>query len=111
MAISLDKATMNCPCGGTMHRGLTKWKGMMLRSWKCPDCKEVALHPVDADRALHINWARKRRSLDVRVRKVGSSLTLTIPKIVVDAAEIRAGQRAHWNMKNGSEKRLEVTVE
>lgn len=42
-----------------MERITTKWKGIPVRGWRCKKCNEEIIHPLDAQKALEIEKARK----------------------------------------------------
>lgn len=58
-------------------------KGVRLRSVKCSNCGERIIHPQDLSLLNHFNDL-KNRNFVVKLRVVGNSHTISIPKEMVD---------------------------
>lgn len=100
---TLEKAKVKCHCGGDTDRTVITWKNFPVRAWKCKKCDEEILHPLDAQKALELAKAIKNGELTVKVRRVGRSLTMTIPKKLAELFNLRAGEMAEWVVKGKSE--------
>lgn len=98
--MKLDKMKITCHCGGNTKKIDTTFKGIHVRAWKCLRCKERIIHPVDAQRALEILRANKNKELKVKVRKVGKSMTLTIPHSLIEVFKVGKGAMAKWEVSS-----------
>lgn len=58
-------------------------KGFELRAVECPKCQEKIVHPVDLHRLQEYNNL-KRKTYNVKLRMVGNSHAISIPKEIVD---------------------------
>ncbi|MBU4032488.1 MAG: hypothetical protein KKH41_04480 [Candidatus Thermoplasmatota archaeon] len=104
----MDKIKVQCPCGGATEKITTEWKGIPVRGWKCVKCGEEILHPLDAEKAMIIAMAIKNKELSVKIRKVGKSLTMTIPSKLVKYAELQEGTIANWGINSKKELVVEI---
>jgi hypothetical protein len=100
---SLEKAKIRCHCGGNTEKTVIKWRNFPVRAWKCKKCGEEILHPLDAQKALELAKAVKKGELTVKVRRVGRSLTMTIPKKLADIFNLKEGEIAEWAVKGKDE--------
>src|SRR3989344_2652802 len=57
--------------------------GFILRAVQCPECRERILHPTDVERFNHYNDL-KRKTFSVKLRMVGNSHAISIPKEIFD---------------------------
>lgn len=97
--MDFDNLKLKCECSGNMEKITTTWKGIEVRGWKCNKCNEELMHPVDAQKALEIDRARKNNELTVKLRKVGKSNVVTIPQPLMEAEGLRTGQLLHWGIE------------
>ncbi|MBI2668075.1 hypothetical protein HYX17_04895 [Candidatus Woesearchaeota archaeon] len=77
--MEFENLRLECECGRDMNKIKTEWKGIEVRGWKCSKCNEEIINPLDAQKALEIERARKKNLLSVKLRKVGKSNVVTIP--------------------------------
>ena len=98
--MELENLRMKCECGGKMERTSSTWKGIAVRAWKCKKCKEEIVHPVDAQKALEIDKARKKNKLKVKLRKVGKSYVVTVPPIIRNIQNLKRGQVLEWEIED-----------
>ncbi|MFH1053351.1 MAG: hypothetical protein V1740_02935 [Candidatus Woesearchaeota archaeon] len=89
-----------------MDKIKTKWKGIEVNGWKCRKCNEEVLNPVDAQKALEIDRARKNKELIVKLRKVGKSNVITVPHTIMKTENLKSGQKLEWGIEG---KRLILT--
>ena len=82
-----------------MEKIATEWKGTGVRGWKCSKCGEEVIDPADAQKALEIERARKKNLLTVKLRKVGKSNVVTVPMPIMEAENLREGQRLKWKIE------------
>lgn len=106
--IAMDDVRLVCHCGGKMEKVRTVWRDMPVRGWRCQKCKDEALHPGDAQRALELIRARDRGEFQVKVRQVGRSLVLTVPRRLAEAYGLEEGGDAEWGVD--SDDRLVVRI-
>ena len=97
--MDFEKLKLSCDCGGSMEKITTEWKGIMVRGWKCKKCKEEVINPLDAQKALEIEKARKANKLKVKLRKVGKSTVVTVPVIIKELENLRNGQEMEWTIE------------
>ncbi len=97
--MNFDKLRLKCECGGNMEKTTSSWKGIAVRSWKCQKCNEEVMHPIDAQKALEIEKARKENKLKVKLRRVGKSDVITIPTIIKELEHLKAGQEMEWDIE------------
>lgn len=97
--MELNDAIIQCECGKKMHSMTTLWKEISVRGWRCKSCHEEVLHPLDAQRALEIDRARKKHLLTVKVRRVGKSTVVTVPSSIVAMENLKEGQKIEWTIE------------
>ena len=66
-----------------MGKSSIKKDGCILRALKCPKCEDKIAHPEDL-RKLEDYQGLKRKTFSVKLRMVGNSHTISIPKEIVD---------------------------
>ena len=96
--MNFENLTLKCECGGSMEKIETEWKGIAVRGWKCKKCKEEVINPIDAQKALEIERARKENKLKVKLRRVGKSDVVTVPSIIKAIENLRTGQELEWSI-------------
>ena len=104
----MDKIKVQCPCGGETKNIKTHWKGIPVRGWKCVKCGEEILHPLDAEKAMEIAKAIEKKELTVKIRRVGKSLTMTIPSKLALFAGLEEGTIANWGINSKKELVVEI---
>lgn len=95
----LGKLKLVCECGGKVLETQIVWKGTKVKAWKCGKCDEELIHPVDAQRALEIERARKSKELTVKLRRVGKSAVITVPHVLKEIYHIKEGRKVEWNVE------------
>lgn len=69
-------------CNNKMQKAKVAKNGFLLRAIVCPKCKEKIIHPVDEQEYnKFINL--KNKEFKVKMRLVGNSYTVSIPKEIV----------------------------
>ena len=66
-----------------MKPGLVSKNGFNLRTLKCDKCNEVIIHPVDK-REYEEFMRLKNKEFEVKMRMVGNSYAVSIPREIVD---------------------------
>jgi len=97
--MDFENLKLKCPCGGSMEKIKTVWKGIEVRGWKGWKCKEELINPLDAQKALEIEKARKENKLTVKLRRVGKSDVVTVPSIIKEIENLRSGQKLKWSIE------------
>ncbi|MBI2140956.1 hypothetical protein HYU16_00880 [Candidatus Woesearchaeota archaeon] len=95
----LGNLRLVCECGENALETQLVWKGIKVRAWKCRKCGEELINPVDAQRALEIDRARKNRELTVKLRRVGKSAVITMPQVLKEIYHIKEGRKVEWNVE------------
>src|SRR3989344_1972246 len=69
-------------CGKKMQRANIEKNGFIFRAVICPECRDKILHPADeSEYNQFINL--KNKQFNVKMRLVGNSYTVSIPKEIV----------------------------
>ncbi len=77
-------ATIICKnCKEEMKKVNVEQEGFVLRAVECPKCRSQIIHPTDLN-----NWKQynslKHKTFNVKLRVVGNSHAVSIPKEIVD---------------------------
>lgn len=99
--MEFENLKLKCECGGKMEKIKTAWNGIAVRGWKCGKCGEEVMNPADAQKALEIERARKRNLLTVKLRRVGKSTVVTVPQPIMEAENLKEGQKLEWKIEAG----------
>ena len=97
--MDFENLKLKCECGGNMEKIQTEWKGIVVRGWKCKKCEEEIINPIDAQKALEIERARKKNELKVKLRKVGKSNVVTVPSKIMEVENLKTGQKLEWSIE------------
>lgn len=73
-------------CNREMKQGIAKKDGAELRAMICSKCGDKIIHPADLNCLNHFNDL-KGKKFDVKLRIVGNSHAISIPKEIVDFIE------------------------
>jgi ribosomal protein L44E len=77
-----DNQILCSKCDSKMQKGEIVRNGFLLRVMVCPNCREKIVHPVDeVEYNKFINL--KNKEFKVKMRIVGNSHTVSIPKEIV----------------------------
>lgn len=78
-----DNTILCKKCNKAMKPTLVSRNGFNLRALKCPKCNEMLIHPED--KIEYQNFMRlKEKDYNVKMRMVGNSYTVSIPREIVD---------------------------
>ena len=99
--MEFENLQLKCECSGKMEKIKSEWKGIKVRGWKCSKCSEELINPADAQKALEIERARSKNLLKVKLRKVGKSNVVTVPQPIMEAENLKEGQRLEWKIEEG----------
>jgi len=85
----LSDAIIICKkCNKKTEKGILHKDGFELRCWKCPECGETWAHPGDMKEYKEFQKI-KHKDFQVKLRLVGNSYTVSIPREIVDFGEIK----------------------
>ena len=70
-------------CNVQMQKTIVERDGMQLRAVKCPHCGDSIIHPADLNSLEHYDNIRGK-TFHVKLRMVGNSHAISIPKEIVD---------------------------
>jgi len=69
-------------CNTKTNRILKNINNFKLRTWQCPNCKKEWIHPLDQKNLQKFNKI-KNKNYSVKLRVVGNSYTVSIPKEII----------------------------
>ena len=76
--------TISCKeCKTEMKHLILNKQGLELRAMQCPTCKKQIIHPADLN-AVENFKPLKGKTYNVKLRMVGNSHAISIPKEIVD---------------------------
>ncbi len=108
MKRDLWDAEHNCTkCNSVMKRERMTIEGVQIRAWECKKCKEIVLHPEDAQKVLVFN--KLKRGIPVKVGALGEALIMRFPKEVAQFYKITKGEEI--TLKAEGLKKLELSIE
>ena len=70
-------------CNTEMNPTIVDRNGFQLRAMQCPKCHDKIIHPADMNGLQHFNDL-KGRTFSVKLRMVGNSHAISIPKEIID---------------------------
>jgi hypothetical protein len=73
-------------CGLEMKQGIVEKNGLELRAVKCGKCGDKIIHPADLNAQENFKDLRGK-TFDVKLRMVGNSHAISIPKEIVNFVE------------------------
>jgi len=82
MADIFDNKILCKKCDTRMQEGKISKNGYVFRVMVCPKCNEKIIHPVD-EQEYHKFMDLKNKQFSVKMRIVGNSYTVSIPKEIV----------------------------
>ena len=84
-------------CHKATEKGVVIKDGFRIRAWMCPNCGKKYLHPGDT---AEYGQFRKlqQREFEVKLRLVGNSWAISIPKEIIDFEEVTASKPVHLSL-------------
>lgn len=83
------EATVICDrCNQPTQKCTTDKEGFLIRCWECFECNKQWLHPGDLEEYRHF-IELKRKEFEVKLRQVGNSWSVSIPKEIIRFEEVR----------------------
>ena len=104
MTLDLFEHTVLCnKCDKRMKKIIVERNGFKIRALECPECGHRTYHPADAEELNKFNQLRNQ-NFKVKLRLVGNSYAVSIPREIVDffreAGEERSEmQKMHEKME------------
>ena len=80
-----------CECGNMASKSTVKYKDYEVRGWVCKKCKREYLHPEDSLKISKLE-ALKKNHIRVKIRTVGQSLVITLPKEIAELYGLEKGE-------------------
>lgn len=84
-------------CNSRTKRELVNRDGYEIRAWVCPICKKHWYHPTDLSE-YKTYQVLKQRNFEVKLREVGNSWVVSVPKEIIRFEEISATKVIRLNM-------------
>lgn len=97
-----------CECGGMASRGAVKYKNYGIRGWVCKKCKKEYIHPEDSLKISKLEALKKSR-VRVKIRTVGQSLVITLPKEIAELYDLQKGETVELSPE--SMKKIEIELD
>lgn len=83
----LFNTTILCEdCNKKTTKGETFRDGFRLRYWECNNCNKKWFHPLDEESYKNFQLL-KQKEFQVKLRMVGNSYTVSIPREIIDFEE------------------------
>ena len=87
--MDIYETTILCnECKQPTERSYIVKDGFKIRSWKCPECDKQWDHPADIEEYKKFNQLRNK-DFTVKLRHVGNSYAVSIPKEIIQFTEVR----------------------
>jgi len=99
-------------CNLVMKPRVLEKEGLQLRAVECPKCKDKIIHPADVNCLNHFNDL-KDKTFNVKLRVVGNSHAISIPKEIVDLIDEQHQimSEQHRNMRKEMEDMVKLAFE
>ena len=95
-------------CGKKMKPAFVEKEGFRIRALICPSCSNKILHPVDLEEFNKFN-SLKNRQFQVKLRLVGNSYTVSIPREIVNfMREEEHDENIHNKIQDHMHKQMQV---
>jgi len=95
-------------CKIEMQKIIVKRNGFELRAIECPKCREQIIHPADLNTSEQFKDL-KGKTFSVKLRMVGNSHAISIPKEIVDF--MNETQRIHNDMRKEMDNMVKLCFE
>ncbi|MBU2639025.1 MAG: hypothetical protein KJ955_08685, partial [Nanoarchaeota archaeon] len=86
-------------CHKATVKGELRKDGFTIRAWKCPKCGKVWRHPLDMSEYEKFKLLRQR-DFEVKLRQVGNSWTVSIPKEIIQFEDVKATKVVRLSLDN-----------
>jgi len=108
MADIFDNVILCSKCGKKMKKITVERSGFKMRALECPGCGQRTYHPTDLDEFNKYSQLRNQ-NFQVKLRRVGNSYTVSIPKELIDFFEDfeRPDMRPEMDMQKRMKEQME----
>jgi len=115
MADIFDHAVLCNKCGKKMKKLVVERSGFRMRALECPGCGGRTYHPSDMEEFNKYSQLQKQ-NFQVKLRRVGNSYTVSIPKELIDFFEDAAeaaedAEQEREDPFSGMQKRMHENME
>ena len=90
-----------------MKPSFVEKEGFKIRALICPSCSNKILHPTDIEEFNKFN-SLKNRHFQVKLRLVGNSYTVSIPREIVNFMREEEPESIHKKMQDHMHKQMQV---
>jgi len=94
-------------CGKKMKPAYLEKEGFRIRALKCPSCSNQILHPSDIEEYNKFKSLRNRQ-FQVKLRLVGNSYTVSIPREIVNFMKEEEPENIHAKIQDHMHKQMQV---
>jgi len=98
---------LECECGGTMKPKTFNVEGFAVRGWECEKCRRID-YSDDINFFLTLKKFKKQGA-SLKLRQVGDTMVITIPKEIREALKLKSGEEAKMYLV--SKKKMMIEVE
>jgi len=107
-----DAKIMCKRCGIEMKKCVIDKNNVQVRAVKCAKCGDKIIHPADLNCLNHFNDIKDKK-FDVKLRMVGNSHTISIPKEIVDFMNEQQSmmQERHKRMRREMDEMVRLAFE
>ncbi len=85
-------------CSAKTKKNVIRKDGFEIRVWQCQKCGKEWYHPIDSNRYLQWNKLRNEK-FKVKLRQVGNSFAVSIPKELVRFEQLKTGEKGEWTLE------------
>ncbi len=96
-----------CECSSMASKSTVKYKEYEVRGWICRKCKKEYVHPEDSIKISKLEALEKNR-IRVKIRTVGQSLVITLPKEIAELYGLEKGEMVE--LSPGNLKKIEIKI-
>lgn len=98
-AKSVYEDEAKCDCGNWMMPKIFLVDNIEVRGWQCAKCKNID-YSDDIEKVLAIKKLKKN-PMAIKVRELGDSEIIAIPKQVQDAFAVKKGEKLFMHVEDG----------
>jgi len=85
-------------CGSKTKKITINKENFDIRTWQCIKCGKEWHHPIDSN--SYLQWKKiKNGKFRVKLRQVGNSITVSIPKEIVNFEKLKTGEEGEWKLE------------
>lgn len=94
-------------CNTKTERIIKNKQGLQIRTWICPNCNKQWIHPEDKEKQEKFSQI-KNKNYKVKLRMVGNSYTVSIPKEIILFHELEKEMNKIINLTLEEPKKLSL---